>query len=172
MTLPILYPFALNYINLFYNQAKYFFVEIISTFKQSIAKNFDGMTVFVSCKMNLFHNIKNAGTVFIYIWITVGGQASFFRICWNASWACGNFSASEIKMHFLLITVIYNKNGRLFIETIYTHIITRRKQQWKLDFNDSTCTCYYCPFYFCFDGLALTLFVLTPCRCLHFRKYN
>ena len=31
-------------------QTKHFFMEIINTFKQSIAKIFDGTTVFVSCK--------------------------------------------------------------------------------------------------------------------------
>jgi hypothetical protein len=33
-----------------YIQTKHFFMEIINTFKQSIAKIFDGTTVFVSCK--------------------------------------------------------------------------------------------------------------------------
>ena len=37
-------------LNLIYNQTKYFFMEIINTFKQSIAKFFDSTNVFVSCK--------------------------------------------------------------------------------------------------------------------------
>ena len=38
------------YPEIVYNQAKYFFMEIINTFKQSIAKIFDSTSVFVSCK--------------------------------------------------------------------------------------------------------------------------
>jgi hypothetical protein len=37
---------------------------------------------------------------------------------------------------------------------------------FSLQYIESTCLL------FCFDGWALTLFVLTPCKFLHLREYN
>jgi hypothetical protein len=40
--------------NMIYNQTKYFFMEIINTFKQSIAKIFNGTNVFVRRKEQVY----------------------------------------------------------------------------------------------------------------------
>jgi hypothetical protein len=84
--------------------------------------------------------------------------------------------------HLIKQLMIFHFGGHLFInplEVMFTSAVGFGEHHF-LGVDKSQCT----PFeksliyieticlLFCFDGWALALFVLTPCRFLHFRKYD